>query len=125
MKTYTLIVFLIFINTIYSQTFKSSSGNQVLTLNGKYATVKWLNRLDGVTTEYATYVGEIKEENYNVFNGSKYYISYSKYKVNGGEDYFLITPCTFLTTPIDNCWEIEYFNELDISNWGSSIEVRK
>ena len=49
----------------------------------------------------------------------------SKYKVNGGEDYFLITPCTFLTTPIDNCWEIEYFNELDISNWGSSIEVRK
>jgi|688.fasta_scaffold176533_2 hypothetical protein len=125
MKVFTLIVLLSIVNVFYSQAFEDASGKLLVVLERYNLTVLWSNQNKEVIYKDATYVGEVKEKFYDVLKGEYSYISYSKYKVDGGVDYFLLTPCVLLYAQRDNCWEIEFFNEFEVSYWGLSKTVTK
>ena len=125
MKAFTIIFFLSIVNVFYSQAFEDASGKLLVVLKRNNLTVLWSNQNNEVIYRDATYVGEVKEKFYDVLKGGDSYISYSKYKVDGGVDYFLLTPCVLLYAQRNSCWEIEFFNELEVSYWGLSKTVTK
>jgi hypothetical protein len=107
MKTVFIILQLFLVNIVFSQTYTTSDRKFKLILNKNTATVKWENSYGDVITKYSTYVGEEPSYLFGVQVGSK-----SKYKVNGEEDYFLISP-----NKERDMMCINYYNELGNAYW--------